>query len=77
MEEKMNKKEKKKKINWGDNILGFTLEKDKENTTIREKRRELGHKQGKQGAQDIGSNASFLLLLCHICTSFNPIPSCS
>ena len=25
----------------------------------------------------IGSSASFLLLLCHICKSFNPIPSCS
>jgi hydrogenase maturation factor HypF (carbamoyltransferase family) len=25
----------------------------------------------------IGSNASFLLLLCHYCKSFNPIPSCS
>eukprot|EP00253_Pinus_taeda_P026231 PITA_26231 len=25
----------------------------------------------------IGSNASFLLLLCHICTSFNPIPCSS
>ena len=25
----------------------------------------------------IGSNASFLILLCHLCKSFNPIPSCS